>query len=169
MKLVNPLHYPVAILVGGISLVLGVRFAKLPSLVMLPLSGAIAILTSIPLSEKEANKIDIDNPAVVREIQSVKQQASLLVSKAEDLRNEAKKLLTSSTQLELFSAVEYACNTTQELPGKIDRLIRKLQGSDSLLSPEEIDRQLTDVKQKYNKNHFFGRWSKILCYPPNYH
>ncbi len=32
-----------------------------------------------------------------------------------------------------------------ELPGKIERLSLKLSGSDSLLSPEELNQQLTEV------------------------
>ena len=148
MKLVNPLSYPLAVLVGGISLIVGVRLIQLPSLIMLPTAAAIATVFSIPLSQKEANKISLNNPALTREIQSVQQQAQLLINKAEDLRKEAKQVLTSSTQLELLTAVEYACDRTQELPGKINQLAQKLQGSDSLLSPAELAKQLTEAKAK---------------------
>ena len=148
MKLVNTLHYPLAVLVGGISLIVGVRLIQLPSLVMLPAAAAIAGGISIPLSQKEANKININNPALAREIQLVQQQAESLIIKAQDLRNEAKQILTSSTQVELLSTVEYACDRTQELPGKINRLAQRLQGSDSLLSPIELAQQLAEVKAK---------------------
>ncbi len=148
MKLINPLGYPLAVLVGGISLIVGVRLMQLPSLIMLPAAAAIASGIAIPLSQKEANKIHLDNPALAREILSVQQQAQLLINKAEDLRQEAKQVLTSSTQLELLSTVEYACTRTQELPGKIIQLAQKLQGSDSLLSPAELTKQLAEVKAK---------------------
>ena len=152
MKLVNPLNYPLAILVGGISLVIGVRLVKLPSLIIIPISGAISTAIAISLNQKEANKINIDNPALAREIQSVKQQANLLVNKAEDLRHEAKQILTSATQLELLTAVEYACDRTKELPDKINHLSRRLQGSDSLLSTRELKRQLREVQIKKNSS-----------------
>ncbi len=116
--------------------------------IMLPAAAAIASGIAIPLSQKEANKINIDNPALAKEIQSVQQQAKLLINKAEDLRKESKQLLTSSTQLELLTAVEYTCARTQELPGKINQLSQRLQGSDSLLSPTELKKQLAEVKAK---------------------
>ena len=148
MKLVNPLYYPLAVLAGGISLVIGVRFIQLPSIIAIPISGAIATAISFPLSKQEANTIKLNNPALVREIQAVQQQAQLLVNKAESLRNEAKQILTASVQLELLTAVEYACDRTQELPDKIKRLAQKLQGSDSLLSPVELQKQLSEVEAK---------------------
>ncbi len=148
MKLVNPLYYPWAVLVGGISLIVGIRLIQLPSLIMLPTAAALATVFSIPLSQKEANKIHLDNPALAREIQSVQQQAQLLINKAEDLRHEAKQVLTSSTQLELLTAVEYACERTSELPVKISQLARRLQGSDSLLSPAELAQQLAEAKAR---------------------
>ena len=145
MKLVNPLYYPLAVLVGGISLIVGVRLMQLPSLVVLPTAIALAGGIATSLSQKEANQINLDNPALAREIQSVQQQAKLLINKAEDLRHEAKQILTSSTQLELLTAVEYACERTQDLPRKINQLAQKLSGSDSLLSPVELAQQLEEV------------------------
>ena len=148
MKLVNPLSYPLAVLVGGISLIVGVRLIQVPSLIMLPTAAAIATGMAIPLSQKEVNKINLNNPALAREIQSVQQQAKSLINKAEALRHEAKQMLTSSAQLELLTAVEYACDRTQELPGKINLLTQRLQGADSLLSPTELAKQLAEVKSK---------------------
>jgi hypothetical protein len=42
MKLANPLNYPLAVLAGGIVLVVGVRLANLSSVVMLPFAAVIA-------------------------------------------------------------------------------------------------------------------------------
>ena len=148
MKLVNPLSYPLAVLAGGISLIVGVRLIQVPSLIMIPTAIAIAGGMAIPLSQKEANKINIENPALAREIRSVKQQAELLIDKAENLRSEAKQILTSSTQIELLTTVEYACDSTQELPRKIERVAQKLQGDDSLLYPAELTKQLAEVQAK---------------------
>ncbi|WP_019506025.1 hypothetical protein [Pleurocapsa sp. PCC 7319] len=148
MKLVNPLYYPLAILAGGITLVIGIRLIHLPSLIMLPTATAIATGTSILLSQNEINKINLDNPALAKEIKSVQQQVILLIDKAEDLRNEAQQMLTSSTQLELLTAVEYACDRTQELPEKVKQLVQHLQGSNSLLSIAELEKQLAEAKAK---------------------
>ena len=146
--IVNPLYYPLAVLAGGITLVAGVRLTQLPNVVIVPTAVAIATGLSIPLSQRQTQRINISNPTLEREIQSAKQQARLLTDKAEQLRNEARQLLTSSTQLELLAAIEYAGDRISELPIKIDRLARKLQGSDSLLSPQELEQQLGEVQSK---------------------
>jgi hypothetical protein len=152
MKLVNPLHYPLAVFLGGIVLVLGVRLGQLPNFIILPTAAAIATGGAIFLNSKRTVSLNIDNPALVQEIQSVQQQAKLLAQKAEALRTEAKQLLADSSQLELLVAIEYACDRTGELPAKIDRLVQRLQGSDSLLSVTELQQQLTEVKTKKSKS-----------------
>ena len=148
MKLVNPLHYPLAVLVGGVTLVLGIRLVQLPGYIMLPSAAAVATGLTIPLNRQKSQKVNIDNPALAREIKSVKQQSQLLVAKAQELRTEAQQILTSTAQLELLAAIEYAGDRVIELPDKIDRLAQKLQGSDSLLSPEELTQQIAEVQAK---------------------
>ncbi|MEO1673107.1 MAG: hypothetical protein AAFR77_20405 [Cyanobacteria bacterium J06631_2] len=148
MKLANPLHYPLAVLGGGIILVMGVRLIQLPSYVALPSAAAIATAIAVPLKQQRSQQLNLDNPALVREIRSVKQQAQLLTTKAAELRQEAQQMLTSSAQLELFAAVEYACDRVLELPSKVDRLAQKLQGADSLLSSAELTRQIAEVRTK---------------------
>jgi hypothetical protein len=43
MKLANPLEYPLAVLAGGILLVAGIRFGKLPVLVAVPMAIAVSV------------------------------------------------------------------------------------------------------------------------------
>lgn len=151
MKLVNPLNYPLGVLIGGISLFLGVRIANLSSLIMLPLSGSIVVISSMILGNKNQDnysKIDLDNKALESELNQAKKEAQLLVNKAENLRSEAKKLLHDSWQMELLTAVEYSCDRTFELPQKIEDLSRKLSGGDSLLSVEELQEKLANIKKK---------------------
>ena len=148
MKLANPLHYPLAVLAGGIVLVVGVRFLQLHNWIMLPVAGAIATTGAIALKAKESQQLNLGNPALERELRAVKQQARLLVEKAETLRSESEKMLTSSAQIELLTAVQYACNRALELPGKIDRLANRLHGSDSLLSVNDLQQQLAEVNAK---------------------
>lgn len=152
MKLVNPLHYPLAILAGGITLIVGVRLVQLPNYVILPTAAAIATGLAIPLNQQPRRRIKLNNPALVREIKSVKRQSQLLTIKAEELRQEGKQLLTSTTQLELLAAIEYACDRIIELPSKIDQLAQKLQGSDSLLSPKQLAQQLAATQAKIRES-----------------
>ncbi|MEO0853310.1 MAG: hypothetical protein AAFY15_07375, partial [Cyanobacteria bacterium J06648_11] len=42
MKLVNPLYYPVPIAIAAVTLVLGVRVVRVPSLIAIPGAAAIA-------------------------------------------------------------------------------------------------------------------------------
>ncbi|HEY9767095.1 MAG TPA: hypothetical protein V6C71_01145 [Coleofasciculaceae cyanobacterium] len=72
MKLVNPLHYPLAVLAGGITLVVGIRLIQLPSYITLPTAVAIAAGLAIPLSNKETQPNNLDNPVLAKEIHSVK-------------------------------------------------------------------------------------------------
>ncbi len=150
MKIVNPLNYPLAILVAGICLILGVRIIKLPSLVMLPVAGAVAVGGSAFLAGKEPEKFNLENPGLERELENAKQQAELLITKSESLRSEAEKLLQDSWQMNLLTAVQYACDRTLELPQKIEGLSQRLHGGDSLLSVQELKEQLSEVQRKKN-------------------
>jgi paraquat-inducible protein B len=148
IKLANPFYYPVAVLAGGVVLVLGVRFIQLPSIVMLPVAASITIGGASFLKSREPEYLELDNPELEREITAVKNSALALVNRSNDLRIEAKKLLTDSFQVELLAAVEISCDRAVELPAKIDNLARRLQGSNSLLSVSELQQQLTEVQQK---------------------
>ncbi len=145
MKLANPLHYPLAILVGAIVLVIGVRIARLPSVVMLPIAAAIATAGAVVLKSQEPERL-LDNPELERELQAVRISAKALADKANALRLEAAKLLTSADQIELLAAVQYACDRAVELPAKIDHLARRMQGADSLLSIDQMQQQLAQVQ-----------------------
>lgn len=154
MKLVNPLNYPLAVFIGGICLFLGVRIANLSSLIILPLSGSIVFISSNILAKKETEvETNIDNTALEKELNKAKNQAELLIKKSESLRLEAEKLLQDSSQLDLLTTVQYTCDRALELPQKIENLSNRLHGGDSLLSVEELNKQLQDIqtKQKYSR------------------
>lgn len=148
MKFVNPLYYPWAVLAGGIALVIGVRVAALPSVVMLPVAAGIATAGASWLKSREPETFNLDNPELERELQAVRASARLLADKANALRLEAAKLLTDSFQMELLATVQYACDRADELPAKIDHLARRFQGNDSLLSVSDLQQQLVEVENK---------------------
>ncbi len=157
VKIANPLNYPLAVLAGGIVLFVGVRLIQLPSIIAIPVAGAIATAGASFLQAKQPTKIQLENPALERELQTAKEQAELLLEKSENLRSEAQKLLTSSFQVELLTAVQYACDRTLELPAKIDQLAERLHGSDSLLSVTELERQLAGVRKRQQKSSGLAR------------
>ena len=148
MKIVNPLNYPLAVLFACICLVVGARKIKLSPWLMLPITVAISFVGAGYLAKKEPPKVNLNNPILEQELNNAKIQAKLLISKADHLRIEAQKLLQNSSQMELLTAVEYTCQRTLELPEKINHLTQKLAGGDSLLSREELNKQLQQVKSQ---------------------
>lgn len=150
MKWSNPLHYPLAVLTGGVALVIGARVVSLPMAIALPTSAAIAIGSAQLLGLRQPK---FDNSPLAREFQAVQAAATDLASKAEILRQEAGKLLAgSSGQLDLLTEVEYACDRASELPHKIEQMAERLQGANSLLSVEELQRQLTEVQVREQRS-----------------
>ncbi len=148
LKLANPLFYPLPVLVGSVALVAGVRFAKLPSAVMLPVAGAIATFGAAIRKAQEPEAFNLQNPALENDLHAVQQQAKILAAKAEDLRTEAARLLTHSAQVDLLAAIQFACDRASELPAKITQLAHRMQGSDSLLSVSDLEKQLATVEAK---------------------
>jgi hypothetical protein len=148
VKLANPLYYPLAILAGGIVLVIGARLTQLPSIVVIPVAAAIATGGAITLKAREPESLNLENPELERDVLVLHQQARALAIKAEDLRREATQILTSSAHLELLGTVQYACDRAVEMPQRLETLTHRLQGSDSLLSVEALQQQLVLVRQK---------------------
>lgn len=145
-KPANPLYYPLAVGVGAIALMVGVRVVRLPSLVMVPAAVAIATAGAAYLKGQERESSQLSNPQLERELQSVKEQARNLADKADSLKAEATRLLTEVDQLELLGTVQYACDRAHELPAKTDQLASRLRGEDSLLSVLDLQQQLQDVE-----------------------
>ena len=148
MKLANPFYYPFAMLAGGVFLVVGARLVRLPSVAAIPGASAIALITATVFKSREPETIELENPALSRELQSVRLKAQKLSDTAQMLKGEATKLLTDVAYIDLLGTVQYVCDRIQDIPSKIDRLARKMQVKDSLLSADETEKQLTDVTAK---------------------
>lgn len=148
MKLANPLYYPMPVLVGAIALIAGVRLAKLPNIVIVPMAAAIATVGAALRKSQEPETLNLDNPQLESDLLAVQQQAKIVAEKSGELRSEASRLITQSTQLELLAAIQYACDRASELPPKVDQLARRMQGSDSLLSVGDLKKQLAGVDMK---------------------
>jgi hypothetical protein len=148
VKFANPLYYPLPMLIGAIALVFSIRVAKLPSWVALPAAGAIAFTGAAFRKGQEPEMLNLENPELERELLSVQQQARLLAEKAIALRAEAARLITDSLQMDLLASVQLACDRSTELPQKINALAQRMQGSDSLLSVDDLRKQLSGVQNR---------------------
>lgn len=153
IKLANPLSYPLAVLAGGITLVVGVRFAQVSSQIMLPVASGIAIIGASFLKSRESGFLNIDNPKLAQEIIAVRTSSFNLANQAKGLALEAGELLTDAFQMELLAAIQISCDRAQELPAKIDNLAKRLQSSNSLLSVNELQQQLAEVQQKLRSSY----------------
>ncbi len=157
IKIANPLLYPIAVLAGGITLVVGVRFARLPSVVMLPVAAAIITSGASWLKSREPEPFNLDSPELATQLQAVRTRARFLAEQASTLRLEATKLLTDSCGLELLATVEYACDHAVELPAKIEQLAKRLEGRDALLSVSGLQQQLVEVQTKLQSSSGIAR------------
>lgn len=145
LRWVNPLHYPLAMLGAGICLVLGVRIAKAPAVLVLPISGALAVGGAMVLAKDSPSSTTVP---LRPELQTLISQAEDLKVKSEKLRQEAQNLLSGTTQVELLGAVQYACDRAQQLPPKLQTLSKQLNQTDVLLSEKDLQKQLGQVKQR---------------------
>lgn len=149
IKLANPLEYPISVLAGGIILLVGVRFASLSNVVILPAAAIVTLASATALKSREPDPKKLVKQQLQQELQVMQSSGKELAQKAEVLRQEANQLLSrGSFQLELLIAVQEACDRAIELPKKIDQLATRLQGSDSLLSKSELQQQLLEVQAK---------------------
>ena len=142
----NPLRYPIAILCGGIVLIFGVRWLRLPNTIILPTAAIVATVSAVVLKSRETEKVP--EPALKAELSTIRQQAKQIADKAEILRREAESLLTGASQLDLLTAVQFACDGAAELPRKIEPFIHRFNQTDSLLSVEELQKQLAEAQIK---------------------
>jgi hypothetical protein len=115
---------------------------------MLPMAAGITVAGASFLKFREPQYLELDNPELEREINNIKISALALVNQVNELRLEAKKLLTDASQLELLAGIEMSGDRLVELPGKIDNLVWNINGSNSLLSGDALQKQLQEVKQK---------------------
>ncbi|EAW38486.1 hypothetical protein L8106_06784 [Lyngbya sp. PCC 8106] len=65
------------------------------------------------------------------------------------MRQEANKLMNkTSFNIDVLVAVQDICDRTIELPQKIDKIAERLPEQESLLSVNELEKQLLEVKSK---------------------
>lgn len=149
LKLTNPFDYPIAILIGGLSLIVGVRILNLPNPIILPTAAAVATGSAIFIKSREPDTEKIAKQQLKQELQQIKLLAQEIVTKSEILLKEANQSLTiGDFQIDLLVAVQSACDRITELPQKIDILSQKISFSDSLFSPDELEKQLQEIQAK---------------------
>ena len=103
--LINLINYPFAVIVGRIFLIMGVRFSKLPSIIILPLTARVAVVSASYFKFHEPENFRLDNPQLERELNLVGANAKALVLKANELRQETVNLLIDAAHTRLLVAV----------------------------------------------------------------
>lgn len=149
VQLANPLYYPSAILIGGITLVLGVRFMNLSNKIILPTSIAATVLIATALKAKQPNEDQQAKQQLEQEINRLNIASNGVVQQANELRQEANNLLTqNSSQIDLLAAIQQVCDRVIELPNKVNKLAKNLPKNKALLSVEQLEQQLLEVQHK---------------------
>ncbi|MCL2935250.1 MAG: hypothetical protein MGU50_00980 [Trichodesmium sp. MAG_R02] len=149
MKLVNPFDYPISILISGVILVAGIRFIGLPNLVVLPTTAIISVASATVLKSREPDAENLANRELKHELEVISELAKSLAKKANILRQEANQLLGGEGfQMDLLVTVQSVCNSAIELPQKIAEVSRKLPNNEVLLSVEDLQKQLLEVRNK---------------------
>ncbi|KKJ00361.1 hypothetical protein [Prochlorothrix hollandica] len=164
-KLANPLNYPLAVVVGGIVLVGGVRWMQWPSGVVLPTAIATTTVVAALRKTQEPETFDWGNAALERDFKTIQGNAQTLAQRAEILRSEASLRLTESHQMDLLVVVQLACDRAQELPDNIQALARKLQGQDSLFAVESLEKQLQQAQAQARQTDGMAhqQWQKVMA------
>ncbi len=153
VKIANPLHYPIAVLIGGIVLVVGVRLLRVPNLIILPTSLAITVLSATGLKSQEPDPKEILKRQLTQQLEEVEQLSEELAQKTENLRQEAGKILGQNQfNLDLLIAIQEVCNFSVETPQKIKKISQNFSKDESLLSIEKLNHQLLEVKNKISSS-----------------
>lgn len=150
-KLANPLQYPLAVLAGAVVWVGGTRAVGLPQPIALGAGAIVAVGGAIFRKQQEPDSLGLDDPALERELQTARERAAVLASRAGELQATATSQLGAAGQVRLLAAVQFACDRARELPDKLSVLGRQLQGQDSLLSVQELQLQLEAARSKLKR------------------
>ncbi|MDY7024096.1 MAG: hypothetical protein SWJ54_22565, partial [Cyanobacteriota bacterium] len=149
IKLANPFYYPTAILIGGVVLVTGLRVVGLSNSVILPTAAIVTVASASVLKSREPDAENIAQQQLQQEVQILKTSSQNLAIKAEELRQEANQLISQNTfNLDFLAQVQAICDRTIELPQKIENIAQRLPRQESLLSVNELERQLLEVQTK---------------------
>lgn len=149
VKLTNPFDYPLAILVGGIVLVAGVRFLKTPNLVILPTAAIVATATAVYCKSREPDPEKSARREVEKELTSLKASGQSLAEKAEAVRRETGQLLGQEADyLELLVRIEEACSSMADIPHRLEELERRLPRSAAVLSLAKLEADLDSARAR---------------------
>lgn len=157
LNFANPLDYPLAMLVGGVLLVVGVRGVGWPSGVMLPVAGVSAIAVAGVRRSQEPETLDLGDAALEAQVYGVLDQARALRQQAEVLRQEAGDRLVEAHQMDLLVAVQLACDRAQDLPEQIQVMARQFQGQDALVSVRTLEQQLSQAQVQLRQSQGLAR------------
>lgn len=163
MRLVNPLHYPLAILAGAGTLLGGVLLLHMEALPMtaagLVVSGVAASILQ-QLRERPARSSSAAMP-LEPDLQDVLTQAEGLALRAQGLHEEASQKLSSPEQLELLGAILYACERAEELPGQLRPVLQSMQTGATVFTAKELHAQLREAEARVSKSQGASRDSAM--------
>lgn len=162
MKLINPLHYPLAMGTGAGVVLLGVLALHLPATPLLVVGGFTAFFVAglqnrmsqaIPLRVQQQlkQKYSLSSPEPVvlpPSFQKVLTEAEALSGRAATLRQEALERLDGAHQLDLLGTIMYACDRAGELPDRLRPMLERLATEKTVASIPELKQKLAEAEAR---------------------
>ncbi|MGK7943397.1 MAG: hypothetical protein AB4058_02910 [Microcystaceae cyanobacterium] len=153
LKLANPIYYPIAVALGGITLVLGVRLLRVPNPIIIPSAVGVTLLGSSFLKSQELDAEGQLQKTLEQELKEMETFSETLVTQSNKIRQEVnQKLAQESDYLETLVKVEQVCDRFSEIPTKIRQLTQKMAQKKSILSWEELSQKKAEVEQKIQES-----------------
>lgn len=149
LKLANPIYYPIAVALGGITLVLGVRLLRVPNPIIIPSAVGVTLLGSSFLKSQELDAEGQLQKTLEQDLNAMETFSETLGIQSEQVRQEvSQKLAQESQHLDTLVKVQEVCDRFSQFPTKIRNLTQKMIQKKSLLSWEELSQKKTEVDEQ---------------------
>jgi glucose-6-phosphate-specific signal transduction histidine kinase len=158
LKLANPIHYPIAVAIGGLTLVLGVRLLRIPNPIIIPSALGVTVLGASVLKSRELDGEGQLQKTLEQELKEMETFSETLVTQSEEIRQEvSQKLAQESENLDTLVKVQEVCDRFAEVPSKIRKLSHKMTQKKSLLSWDKLTQKKADVDEKIQQSSGISR------------
>jgi hypothetical protein len=141
LNLPNPLHFPLAVLAGGVVLVVGVRATGLG----VPISASAAVACSVAVgSLRRRSELEPQikpGPDAEAALEQAQASALDLGRRSQQLGQDASARLHGPDEMETLAELQILCQRIQELPGRITTFARQLDSTGASLVPVNRLRQ----------------------------
>lgn len=146
-RVINPLRYPVTIVIASIVLLLGLWLVQLSIAVMLPTAIGLAFVGAA-ICQARFPQLTPKTSALSAEQQIVHRQVQVIAQQAEALQQEAIRSLTDPHQQPLLTVIQQTCERADHLVATLDALMHRLRDQQSYFTVEQLTQQLAAMEHQ---------------------